>query len=156
MTYKIGIDPGVTGAIAFLGLSPQDSFIIDMPTEFSGSNRRRRVSAPQLVMELKTYWPITEAVVEDVHAMPRNGSMALFSLGRSLGVVLGVLASAGIPVKMAGARRWKKIAGLEPGADKQQSRSRALELAPHLAGELKRKCDHNRAEAFLIAMFGGK
>ena len=50
--------------------------------------------------------------------------------------------------------RWKRDMRLHGGEGKgETSRLRAIELFPHMAEELKRKRDHNRAEALLMAQW---
>lgn len=49
---------------------------------------------------------------------------------------------------------WKKEMGLSNNKD--ESIQKALEINPNLKNVIKRKKDHNRAEAFLLAHFGRK
>lgn len=48
--------------------------------------------------------------------------------------------------------KWKREAGI--GAEKDEARRRASEIWPGQAGYWKRKNDHNKAEAALIAWAG--
>ena len=77
-TTIIGIDPGLNGAWAAL----RDGELLevgDMPTIDSA------VSPRQLYDTLVEYSP-SLVVIEQVHAMPKNGSIAGFKLGRAFGV----------------------------------------------------------------------
>ena len=46
---------------------------------------------------------------------------------------------------------WKKYFSLDK--DKNRTREHAISLFPECRELLKRKCDHNRAESLLIAMY---
>ena len=85
--------------------------------------------------------------------MPGQGISSAFRFGRACGSLDAIVACCGIPITYIGPRRWKKYHGLE-GPDKEQSRMRAIQLAPELSDELKLKKSHNLAEAALIAMYG--
>ena len=91
--------------------------------------------------------------IENVHARPGQGVTGMFSLGVSLGSVLGVIAALRLPYTLINPGQWKRRAGLT-GKPKDASRARALQLHPELAERLSRKKDHGRAEAVLIARFG--
>lgn len=145
----IGIDPGLTGAIAVLG--PDGSFVAvhDMPTTKLGKNKRR-VNGPVLAEIIKSYL-VTMAVVEVVHAMPGQGVTSMFNFGEGYGVIKGVLAGLGVPHKDATPQKWKKACDLI-GSEKDAARALAIELFPDAS--LSRKKDIGRADALLIAKFG--
>ena len=56
----------------------------------------------------------------------------------------------GLPLELVTPQAWKKRFGLN--SDKEQARSKAIELYPNAS--LDRKKDHGRTEAILIARFG--
>ena len=145
---KIGIDPGISGAIAIL--QDDDSLInvYDMPI-MAGTGKRQQVNASELVKILSQANGIS--YVERVSAMPGQGVSSMFSFGTSYGIVLGVLAALQIPVVLVTPQRWKKIAGLT-GKEKDMARTLAQQLYPEAA--LGRKRDIGRADAILIARFG--
>ena len=65
------------------------------------------------------------------------------------------LQARGLDVRVVGPAAWKKDVGLYGRAfTKDDSRARALLLYPTLEAELRRKKDHGRAEALLIAAWG--
>lgn len=151
MTYFIGIDPGLTGAVAVIG----DSFVdvYDIPTVANGAGRvKSEVSGlllAQLIRRLGQLGSL-HALLERTASMPGQGVASMFSMGVSRGVVLGVLGALAVPYIEAAPATWKKAYGLI-GADKDQSRRVALQLYPSLATQLARVKDHNRAEAVLLA-----
>lgn len=154
----VGIDPGVTGAIALLDSSGTGGGIAvyDMPTMLRGrTSKKQQVNAAELARIVRDCAPDL-AVVEQVNAMPRVGAKAgmgaasAFNFGHSFGVVCGVLAALGIETHYVTPQVWKKRAGLK-GSDKEASRMRAVALWPQAS--LARKKDSGRAEALLIARF---
>ncbi len=92
------------------------------------------------------------AIIEKVSARPGEAPSGAFSFGFSSGCISGVLGALRVPVTTVSPVTWKKSMGL--GADKDLSRSRALELFPSVANRLSRKLDHDRAEALLMAEWG--
>lgn len=147
----LGIDPGLTGAIVCLR-AHEVLICHDMPIEV-GTGKRRRVSAPALVHLLsgliERYQPAAVAV-EQVSARPNEGVVSSFSFGRSLGVLEGAVAALGLEITYHSPASWKRRYGLA-GRPKDASRAKALELYPKAVPWLKRKKDHGRADAILIA-----
>ena len=154
-----GIDVGLTGAIAVL-VNGALVTVDDMPVvEHSGGVVRRRIDSAGLAALLRRYRTqhgvdAELAVIEQVAAMPRQGSSSTFSLGHSLGAVHAVVQTLGIPSAMVAPATWKRAAGL--GRDKALSRAKASEIFPAQAGMWARAKDHNRAEAVLLAAYGAK
>lgn len=149
----IGIDPGLTGAIAVIdadGLAR----VWDMPTVGRGAKGRQTVNAAELAALLRgimTESGRVTAIVEDVAARPGQGVASMFRFGQSVGVVQGVLATLGIPAEYITPAKWKRTAGLI-GCHKDASRARAIDLYPYLPLALKKHC--GRADALLIARYG--
>lgn len=145
MTTVIGIDPGLTGAIAFL--FDGKPFVIDMPTvgkDVCPAGLASELSAQLAEGRLHAY-------VEQASSRPGQGVSSVFRYGKGYGTVIGVLAALFIPYSLVTPAKWKRAVGLPSGADKEASRALALRLFPELANDLKRKKDHGRAEALLIA-----
>lgn len=149
----IGIDPGVDGAIAVLDDGLTYYSLWDMPTMALSKNKRQVNGAElaEMLRRLCEEWIIT-AYVERVGSMPHQGVASMFNFGVSYGVVLGVLASFSIPMVLITPGVWKKRAGLT-GKPKDMARTLAQQLYP--LAELGRKRDIGRADALLIARFGG-
>ena len=147
----LGIDPGLTGAIVCLR-SHEVLSCHDMPVE-AGVGRRRRVCAPALAHLLTSlierYQPDAVAI-EQVSARPDQGVSSMFSFGRSLGVLEGAVAVLGLEMTYHSPVSWKRRYGLT-GRPKDASRAKALELYPKAVPWLRRKKDHGRADAILIA-----
>lgn len=151
----LGIDPGMNGGVCIFAPSFSNSSgmrwqIADLPT--IGDKSQRRINAVLLRDWIVRGIP-DHAFIEAVAAMPKQGVSSGFRFGRAAGAIDAVVACCGIPITYVSARRWKNYHGLS-GPDKEQSRARALQLAPELAELLARKKDHGRAEAALIALYG--
>lgn len=156
MTIIIGIDPGLTGAIAVLGshglIDMQDMPV--MPRS-AGGTVKQQVNAAALHTLLKEWThdhDKNEFIVffERVNAMPKQGSASTFSLGHTAGVIEGVVCAAGLAHEVITPQSWKKHFRL--GKDKDAARALAQRHYPDAS--LARKKDHNRAESLLIARFG--
>ena len=152
----IGIDPGLSGALAMLGTGGLLA-VADLPVvaKGSGAGRVKNEINPAALSHLLRDWVAGHAddvlvVIERVSAMPDQGVAGVFSLGDTLGSIRGVVATRGYPVAWVTPQRWKKHYGLP--ADKELARARAIQLYPD--ADLPRKKDHNRAEAILIARYG--
>jgi len=146
----LGVDPGQTGALALLDTDGELVDVWDMPTV------DRQVSAALLGDLVAAIWNHVihhdlTAVVEQVHAMPRQGVSTTFKFGVSYGVVLGVVGALDIPVAHVTPAVWKKA--MHVTADKGSSRRRAIDLWPGKASVFARVKDDGRAEAALIARY---
>ena len=151
----IGIDPGLSGAIAVL---TDDSLQIhDMPVMIVDRNgkAKRQVSANELAELLNLYaGKDCHVYVERVSAMAGQGVTSVFSFGRSFGMIEGILAALKMPVTFVAPATWTRAIGRSPGKD--ASRARAMELFPNYEYFFKRVKDDGRADAALIAHWGKK
>jgi crossover junction endodeoxyribonuclease RuvC len=92
------------------------------------------------------------AYLERLNAMPGQGVTSMFSMGQSLGVVLGILAALDIPTTTIPPRTWQKALDVPQGKD--GSRYRAAQLFPAHAAKFARVKDDGRSDAALIAAYG--
>ncbi len=69
-------------------------------------------------------------------------------------MIEGVLASAGVPVRLITPAGWKRSVGLATGKNKDASRAEAIRRWPGNADLFKRAKDDGRADACLIAIAG--
>lgn len=154
MSRIIGIDPGLSGAVAVL--TGSDSLIvIDMPTmtvERNGKSKRQ-VSASELADIFSNFNSNdTHVYVEKVSAMAGQGVTSVFSFGRSFGMIEGILAAYKLPVTYVPPATWVKAVGRGQGKD--ASRARAMELFPNNQADFKRVKDDGRSDSALIAYWG--
>lgn len=155
----LGIDIGVTGALAAVD-SRGTCSLVDLPTrEIPGKRMvRRRIDARWLMELVRQFVPPGEvalALIEDVHTMPgrANSPQSQGSLMHSRGVVETVLELARLDVRAVQPATWKRWYGLI-GSEKADGIEKARALYPLAESHLKRKKDHNRADALLLAHFG--
>lgn len=94
--------------------------------------------------------PQARVVLEERPAMPGQGTRSLFTVGVGFGVWPGVLAAWTVSHTRVRPAIWKRT--LELGKDKEAARLRAQQLFP--GANLRRKKDHGRAEALLLAWWG--
>jgi crossover junction endodeoxyribonuclease RuvC len=149
----IGIDPGLNGAIAFLDTEKGHLSVVDMPTfEVKRNNKaKREVNAAGLAHILAAAQKVQGIILERVGAMPGQGVTSVFSFGRSVGLVEGVLAAYLLPVSIVTPQAWQKAAGVRGGKD--GSRMRACELFPNYAGLFALKKHDGRADAAIMAWY---
>lgn len=148
----IGIDIGKDGCAAIL----PDLLLLDVPTAEirRGKKKRREYLYAAMADILRPYASCAHAILEDVHSMPGEGSVSSFSFGEGKGAWMGILAALQIPYTLVAPVIWKKAMGLAVGAEKGASIVRACQLFPEAAQLLKRKKDHNRSDALLLAAWG--
>ena len=140
-----GIDPGVTGALA-LHAGGRLMDVTDMPV-YDGR------TDPRGLTELLSHWMPEVIYIEQTQAMPKNGSIASFSLGMNSGIIIGVVGSMSYPFVRVRPVAWKrKMSVLQK--DKNAIRGIVREIYPEWADTFKRVKDHNRAEAVLISRYG--
>ena len=150
----IGIDPGLSGGIAILE-NNKVLDIFDMPVMPEGKKNKRQLNSAQLVKLLKDNISKNEeisVVVEQVNAMPGQGVTSMFNFGQTFGAIKGVCAALGLPIFFVRPSKWKKHFELI-NSSKDASRTKAIEMYPHLAEKLSRKKDVNKSDAILIARF---
>ena len=88
----VGIDPGLTGALAFVSVGGDLIVIEDMP------HVGKEINAHLIARLILGYGPIRHAVVELAHTMPRQGISSAFNYGTGYGKILGVLAALDVPI----------------------------------------------------------
>lgn len=161
----IGVDPGLSGAVAIVRDGVELVALLDMPTVQSGAGG----SKVQKIVDGKALYrllaeqpihckyvdgtgPIAEtiyALVERTTAMPGQGVSSMYSMGHSRGVVEGVLGSLEIETYLVPAAVWKRNMGYT--ADKEPIRRQMQLMFP--TAELKLKKHADRAEALAMALY---
>jgi hypothetical protein len=162
----IGIDPGLTGAVAVMDHNGVRA-VFDIPTmPVPGAGPKAMIKAKvdgrKLLSLLLKHCPTAEGkptmVLEQVHARAQsnegrgNTMQAQASLMRTVGAIETVAECMNWPTTYVAPQSWKRKFGL--GKEKTQSLETARRLHPEATADLKRMKDHNRAEAVLLAHFG--
>ena len=124
----IGIDPGLSGAIAIL----EDNKVIEL-------------------FDMPVMSDIT-MVVEQVNAMPGQGVTSMFNFGQTFGAIKGICAALGLPIFFVRPAKWKKHFELI-NSSKDASRTKAIEMYPKISDKLSKKKDVNKSDAILIARY---
>ena len=91
-------------------------------------------------------------MIEQVTAMPGQGVTSMFNFGQSFGVLKGICSAMRLPMFFVRPVKWKKYYNLIK-SEKDDSRTRAIEIFPDFSSQLSRKKDSNKADAILIASF---
>ena len=150
----IGIDPGLSGAIAILEDNKVKE-VFDMPVMSDGKKNKRQLNSAQLVKILKDNIKDDEntvMVVEQVNAMPGQGVTSMFNFGQTFGAIKGICAALGLPIFFVRPAKWKKYFELI-NSSKDASRTKAIEMYPNISDKLSKKKDVNKSDAILIARF---
>ena len=145
MTTIAGIDPGITGGLACIHRGKLVA-VEAMPVHDGRADGRA-------IDEMLTEWEPDAVYVENTQPMPKNGSIASYSLGLNTGIVIGVIQANGFRMVRVRPQEWKKKMGLT-GKDKNASRGLATELFPEFASSFKLVKNDGMAEAALIARYG--
>ena len=148
MSHVIGIDPGVTGAVALVSTTGELVNVFDMPA--FKINGKSKIDVHQLGAILRdANSDHARAVIELVGAMPGQSVTSMFTFGFAAGSVHGAVGALAIPLETVTPQKWKAYFRL--GKDKDEARQLATRKWPH--GPFSRKKDAGRAEAALIALY---
>lgn len=158
-TLILGIDPGLTGAIAAIDTLGDYVGVRDLPIVRDG--RCAWIHGPDLleiVRELRGADRVLAAFVERSQAMPRSfsgGNVGAWSQGATFASTVATLQILGVPLELVQPAAWKRKLGLI-GDGERDLKADAIDRARLMFPDapLERKKDHGRAEALLIARFG--
>lgn len=134
----IGIDPGKSGGIAWI--EGGEAAAAKAPAT-------ERDQWELLVQLAGLLTPGSHAVIEEVHAMPKQGVTSMFSFGQNYGTWIGMLTAAAIPFDLVTPQTWQRVLRCRTRGDKNVSKRRAQQLFPQL------KITHATADALLIAEY---
>ena len=156
MRHYIGIDPGLNGAIAVLSGAGSLVLLEDTPTVTETKKRKTRkeyvcYAMADLLSRAAAASQSCYAVIEHVHAMPRQGVTSMFRLGYGYGLWIGLLTDRQIPFTRVLPAYWQRdvFAGMSRSLGKKRSVIRCGELYPQFSGCVAGK--DGRADALLLA-----
>jgi hypothetical protein len=155
MTIICGIDPGLSGALAFLDHRGELLALDDIPTmQNPDAGRKTTIKREVDVLALRDLLRLRipadeEALVflEHVSTVGGRGTQAMLSLASTKAAIASVARLLYLPINRVHPAAWKRFYGLD--GDKVACLEKARELYPD--APLTRAKDHNRAEALLIA-----
>lgn len=155
MKYFLGIDPGLSGALALYDLNTGELNTGPMPTLKAGTGSKRVIDEASIAKIIDNWSNnIIKVVIEKVHAMPKQGVTSTFNFGMGYGLVKGIIVANFIPIEYVTPQKWKKI--LRVPASKDGARERASQMFPLYSDQWKLKKEDGRAEAAMIAYYGAK
>ena len=159
----VGCDSDAGGALVVVrGPAPgvaRRVVVLDCPTvkvEVNGKQRTRLCVEAMVALVASARIPRgTVAHVEEGGVEFGFSAQTAFVQGYNFGLWKGVLASAGLDVRVVKPQAWKYALGLaHKKSTKDESRAMAGAVFPSTTEQLRRKKDHGRAEALLIAAYG--
>ena len=154
----IGIDPGtpvtivaLTPAGGIMGVWDRDD-VATYPQR-SGKKTALAVNHPDAIAAiLRPYSALgAQVVIERVSAMPGQGISSSTRFVGSMHLCHGIAVGIGMPATLVTPTAWKRTMGLT--SDKEVSRAEALRRWPDHTHLFRRKGDHDRAEAALLAVW---
>ena len=147
----LAIDPGITGALAFLEIShPMRVAVFDMPVLDGDVN-------PHALRDIIQHWKPDHAVIERAASRPKQGVAGVWRYSAAYTTACVVVRLMNVPLKIITPTSWKKAMNLQGGKDgKEQARALAIDLFPLCAQHFSRVKDHGRAEAALLAFHWGQ
>ncbi len=156
MEYVIGIDPGLSGGLAFY--NPEHLVVFPTPVvqvEFIKKGKKRKRNEMILAVACNHILEFTDikfAYIEHVAAMGGQGVTSMFRFGQNFGQWQGILGGLRISTGLVRPQAWKKYHNLI-GTDKDASLDLARELFPDNLTSFKLKKHDGLAEASLIAKY---
>lgn len=161
----IGIDPGLSGALAIYQPDSGTLRIEDVPTHTlfkakTGGGKKAKAYVDLIALaNIVDGWigaanksPLV--VIEQVGSMPGQGVASCFDFGRTTGILMGVCAAHFLRIEQVPPSVWKRV--LKVPAAKDGARARASQLLPRHSHYWPRVKDDGRAEAALIALYGAQ
>lgn len=166
MSLVIGIDPGISGAIATYDTSTRRLVdVVDMPVWAMpvGKKTRQRVDAVALadLLDVSKMLGVECVVIEAVGGRPRQSASGGFVFGYTVGLIYMACITLRMHIETVPPGEWKKLLNV-PGKTKANDAAimaRADELLPDDRALFRgpqggKKID--RAEAAMLALFGAR
>ena len=134
----IGIDPGKSGAIAFIDGATGDAWAIKA--------KETMHDLCEAVREAVGGQSCT-ATIEKVHSSPQMGVKSAFSFGQSYGQLEMLLCALGVRYEHVSPAKWQGDMKCRTGGDKNITKAAAQRLFPAV------KITHANADALLLAEY---
>lgn len=146
----IGIDPGLSGGLAYHGNDGLELAV--MPVVQVGKKREIDEAAlyDWLLMHRSTH-----VIIERVHSMPKQGVASTFTFGTGWGLVRGICRGLSMPYELVRPQEWQKAMLIgHPKGSEYLVASRLWPTAEWLATPRSRKPHEGLVDAALIMEFG--
>ena len=164
MNAYLGVDPGLSGAIAIIiDQPPYSTKIKILPTPVAG----KEIDV-QAIIDFINLWlpddPLfgrvnTVAYIEKVGAFPGQGVSSMFKFGFTTGVMHGIIRTLGIPLYTVTPQAWKKEILSGTDKSKQAAIDYCLRAYPDVKlfrTERSKTYDDGLADALCIAEYAKK
>src|SRR5215831_15762291 len=126
MSLWIGIDPGLSGAVAAINehgglVALQETPVTTLP---KGKSKRHEYSEPGMTTLLRGIMDSSPddrrmlVVIENVHSMPKQGVASSFQFGVGFGIWRGIIAALQLPCERVEPVVWKRALHLGPDKGK--------------------------------------
>ena len=153
----VGIDPGLSGAMAFIVHSGSVLKTRLMPT-LQASKTKREIDERMLFRILTVRKrAISHVFIEKVHAMKKQGVTSCFNFGCGWGMIRGICTALELPYTLVHSTTWKKAMckDLPKGKDVSIIVAKRLWPGVNLKATDRSKKDHSGlADALCIAEWG--
>ena len=155
-TVVVGIDPGLHGAVAVIFPNGQVQ-LTDIPTyerKSAGGTMRNHFDIPKMVEMIRNLPVDNEIFIERAKvAVGSKGSIAVFSTALGYGLWLGIFEALRNRCHEIEPGVWKrKMVGVDVEKSESLRVARSFFFGGH--PQLTLAKHHNRAEAYLIALYG--
>lgn len=131
--YYIGMDPGISGAMACLDSIGNIRKMCVMPVIKVGNKNKLDAKAiSQWLKACFTEEEVRMVAIEEQRPMHKQGVTSTFSTGRSYGILEGTVSALGIPYELIRPVDWQRtmFKGLPKGKTKDLSKRVAQQLFP--------------------------
>lgn len=162
----VGIDPGMSGAIAFLPPRKFDPFMVDIPTlthEVKTTKKGKQVKGKRSTYDYSAIAALLDPLIDNSHKViialergqPRwqDTPKTAFSIAMGYGMWQLYFTAFGLSWDEYMPAVWKRKMKLPGGDNKDASRTLAKRLFPKAGKFLTCVGDHDRAEALILAAF---
>jgi crossover junction endodeoxyribonuclease RuvC len=150
----LGIDPGLSGALALYDVASGALEVADMPVFRVKTKHVLDAHGLARIIDDWTSGSDVRVWLEFVASSPQMGVASSFKFGEGYGVVQGVLAANFLRVEKVTPAQWKRA--MKVSGEKDECRAAACRLFPRRSALFARKKDDGRAEAALIALYGSR
>ena len=154
----IGIDPGLSGAVAAVDSETLELYrVCDTPVLKVGTGCEYHVSEMADLLRSIILGSSARVVIERAQPMPGQGVTSTFSTGMGYGIWIGVVGALGIPYSSVRPCDWtRKLLKGVPGEGKARSILLASQIFPGIALTPPgcRKPRDGRADAACLAYYG--
>lgn len=140
-TLFIGVDPGKSGAIAFIDTVSGDCWTV------SNDSTLHDLYQALIDAQVSIGGNESHAIIEKVHSSPQMGVKSAFTFGQSFGQLEALLVGAGISYEYVSPAKWQGDMKCRTKGNKNVTKAAAQRLFP------KMKITHANADAILIAEY---